>query len=154
MIAVSDSDKETDSDNLKERQLLNTNTNHYTDLYFLAEKYRIESLQNKAIDRLPAVMSGNHYSSFGVKSIYENTIESSPLLKFAVEHVAYYEILMEKNPEVDDIAKFCELGGDFVKDLIMQLCGTGTKLVTAPTSGPSCAYHVHSDGKRCFTFGG
>lgn len=136
-----------DFDDIEDFQIFTNKLTHYMDLYFFAEKYGIESLQNQAMDKLPAIVSGYCPDSAEVREIYENTTESSPLRQFAVKHVAY--CLMHSKPDMDFIAMYCELGGDFAKDLVMRLCGMGSKPTTAPSTKPHCYYHVHSDGKRC-----
>lgn len=123
-------------------------SHHYTALYSFAEKYGIESLQNQVMDKLAEIMTNYTPTGSEVQVIYDNSRKSSPLCKIAVEHIALF-ISIEYSPEPDVISEYCEVGGDFVKDLMMQLCGVRITKDEFPTAEPSCDHHVRSDGIRC-----
>ncbi|KAI9790485.1 MAG: hypothetical protein M1833_001924 [Piccolia ochrophora] len=132
-----------------------SNLSIYLELYFLADKLSLESLQNKIIDQLRQGFANRSRipAPSSICRIYERTAPGSKLRQWAVQ-IALREML--NTGAADPTAQYEEcfdMSGDFGRDVAQYIivdairpAGVRVKK-PEPMRGTNCEFHVHIDGK-------
>ena len=130
-----------------------TRVHEYIDLYWLAHKHDVRSLQNQIIDSFRArkICKQGYFARKLIWRVYENTVATSKLRKYLVDLFIFKSHFWkhgERENWMSSHEQYGEENAEFVSDVktaIRKIKGVPMD----PNSKSKCAYHYHTRGKRC-----
>ncbi|KAF1989791.1 hypothetical protein K402DRAFT_326487 [Aulographum hederae CBS 113979] len=122
---------------------------HYVGFYILGLEFRIENVQNLAMDLIRRYYRGANMTApaYRLEYVYENTDEDNLMRRFLVVTAAYRALCEGRISE--SVQEVVEKGGPLASDFVKALCGLHGNGLVDVRRGSSCAWHTHEGGAKC-----
>lgn len=130
---------------------------HYIVLYIIAQRFQIESLENRAIDLIRGYYLRNNMtaSAFRLEFTYRNT-EGPCLLRDFFVNTAVFRALEDHSSQADPpprvstaIRNTLRRGGDLAADYAVTLAGWKIGAGRDVRRDETCVWHIHKKTAKC-----